>query len=74
MLRLFSITALTIVATLVFARDASAYIDPGSGSFLLQAIVGGIAAAAVLASHLWRRLTRPLRRSRPDDAERPAGQ
>lgn len=59
--------ALALVAMLVFGNDAWAYIDPGSGSFLLQAIVGGLAAAVVFAGHLWRRMTRRLRRSAPDD-------
>ena len=32
-----------------------AYIDPGSGSMILQAVVGGVAAAAVMAKLYWRR-------------------
>ena len=38
-----------------------AYIDPGSGSFLLQALVGGVAALLVLARAYWRRVTGMLR-------------
>ena len=30
-----------------------AYFDPGSGSLLLQAIVGGTAGLVVLAKYLW---------------------
>lgn len=33
-----------------------AYLDPGSGSMLLQALVGGVAAAGVTAKLFWRRL------------------
>jgi hypothetical protein len=65
--RASSITALAAIALLVFSRDAFAYIDPGAGSFVLQAIVGGIAAAIVFAGHVWRRMTRRLRRSSRDD-------
>jgi hypothetical protein len=36
------------------------YIDPGSGSLLLQAIAGGAAASAVFARLYWRRLKRFL--------------
>ncbi len=31
-----------------------AYLDPGTGSMLLQAIVGGSAGLLVLCRHLWR--------------------
>jgi hypothetical protein len=33
-----------------------AYLDPGSGSMILQAVVGGLAAAGVMAKLYWRRL------------------
>ena len=32
-----------------------AYLDPGSGSMILQAIVGGVAAVAVAGKFYWRR-------------------
>jgi hypothetical protein len=35
---------------------ASAYLDPGSGSMLLQALLGGAAGIAVLIKLYWRRL------------------
>ncbi len=38
------------------APDLFAYLDPGSGSMLLQAIVGGTAAAGVTLKIFWRRL------------------
>jgi hypothetical protein len=31
-----------------------AYLDPGAGSMLLQAIVGGSAGLMVLVRHIWR--------------------
>jgi hypothetical protein len=37
-----------------------AYLDPGSGSLLLQLILGGIAAAGVTAKLTWGRLLRRL--------------
>jgi hypothetical protein len=33
-----------------------AYIDPGSGSVLLQALLGGVAAVGVAAKLYWKRL------------------
>jgi hypothetical protein len=31
------------------------YLDPGSGSMIVQAVVGGVAAAAVMGKLYWRR-------------------
>ncbi len=44
------------------------YLDPGSGSMLLQVLLGGLAAVAVTAKLYWRRLSRflRLRREEPD--------
>ena len=48
-----------------------AYLDPGSGSMILQILAGGLAAVAVTAKLYWRRLTRFLR-IRKDDEPQPA--
>ena len=44
-----------------------AYLDPGSGSMLLQIILGGVAAVGVTAKLTWRRLLRTLRLRRDDE-------
>lgn len=41
-----------------------AYIDPGSGSFLLQAVVGAVAVVIVAARAYWRRSVDFVRRRR----------
>jgi hypothetical protein len=38
-----------------------AYLDPGTGSMLVQLLVGGVAAAAVTAKLYWHRILRLLR-------------
>jgi hypothetical protein len=45
-----------------------AYLDPGSGSLLLQALAGGAAAMSVVAKLYWRRALRVLRikKTEPD--------
>jgi hypothetical protein len=43
------------------------YLDPGSGSMILQMIAGGTAAVAVTAKLYWRRLLRLFRLRRPED-------
>jgi len=46
-----------------------AYIDPGSGSMLLQIVLGGVAALGVTAKLTWRRILRTLRIRRDDETE-----
>lgn len=46
-----------------------AYIDPGSGSMLLQILLGGVAAVGVTAKLTWRRLLRTLRIRKDDELE-----
>jgi hypothetical protein len=42
--------------TWAIAPPAHAYLDPGAGSALLQAIVGGAALVAALVAHRWNQL------------------
>ncbi|MFC4147814.1 hypothetical protein ACFO0M_16275 [Micromonospora mangrovi] len=45
-----------------------AYLDAGSGSLIVQAVVGGVAGVAVAAKLYWRRLVSRLRRQPTDPA------
>jgi hypothetical protein len=47
-----------------------AYLDPGSGSMILQIIAGGLAAVAVTAKLYWNRILKFLR-IRKDEPEAP---
>jgi hypothetical protein len=44
-----------------------AYLDPGSGSMILQIIAGGLAAVAVTAKLYWGRLLKFLRIRKDDE-------
>ena len=46
-----------------------AYLDPGSGSMIMQLLVGGVAAAAVALKLYWYRLLRLLRIRKDDEPE-----
>jgi hypothetical protein len=46
-----------------------AYLDPGSGSMILQIIAGGLAAVAVTAKLYWGRLLKFLRIRKDDDEQ-----
>jgi len=58
------------VTLALLARPAHAYLDPASGSMLLQVVLGGAAGAALAVKMLWRRVRRALGRgdARPDTA------
>lgn len=51
---------------LLSAAPAHAYLDPASGSMILQLVLGGAAGVAVALRLLWRRLGRVF--GRRDDA------
>ncbi len=48
--------------------DLLAYLDPGSGSMILQILAGGEAAVAVTAKLYWGRLLKFLRIRKDDEA------
>ena len=51
-------SVLCVVGLLVVLEmPAGAYLDPGTGSMLLQALLGGVAALGVVARLYWHRLT-----------------
>lgn len=69
---------LLFVLLISVASDALAYLDPGTGSILLQGLIAGIAAAFTFASIFWQRiklffrsLTRRSDRDKPSDNEPP---
>ncbi|MGE0468869.1 MAG: hypothetical protein AB7L09_24300 [Nitrospira sp.] len=58
---MMKLLTLRVVCSLVvlsgfFTTEAHAYIDPGSGSVLLQLILGGIAGIGVVAKLYWDRV------------------
>jgi hypothetical protein len=50
------IPILVAVSLLALPRQAHAYVDPGAGSILLQAILGGVATSFALGAAYWRKL------------------
>lgn len=66
----FAVVLLAACFVLVFAPAAQAYLDPGSGSFIFQALIGGLLAGAVAFKSFGRRFWLFItRRKRRDDAE-----
>ena len=44
------------VLILLFMTDTEAYLDPGTGSMLLQVVLGGVAAVGVAVKLYWHKL------------------
>lgn len=60
-----------LILMLLAMGDAWAYLDPGSGSAILQGILGALAAIAITLKLYWHRFLRliGLRKPIEDDAE-----
>jgi hypothetical protein len=54
--------------------DVFAYLDPGSGSMILQILAGGVAAVAVTARLYWNRILKFLRIKKDDEVVEPKQQ
>lgn len=55
MMRLARLASIVVLLAFV-ARPSYAYLDPTSGSMILQAIVGGVAGAIVVIKMYWHRI------------------
>lgn len=55
-------------------QSAHAYLDPGTGSILLQGLIAGVAATAAYIGIYWRRIKAFFSRSPGSEARGPAGQ
>ena len=58
--------ALVGIVLLLFERPAAAYLDPGSGSMLLQILLGGFAAFGVVIRLYWGRVSDLFSRKQND--------
>ena len=58
-----------IVLLILLAEPAFAYLDPGTGSMLLQVILGGIAAVGVALKLFWHKIRVAVGLSKKQPAE-----
>jgi hypothetical protein len=59
---------ITVLLILMFT-DAVAYLDPGTGSMLLQVILGGIAAVGVAIKLYWHKLRAAFGMAKKEETE-----
>ena len=55
--RVWIVSVAVIAFTGVSLPVANAYVDPGTGSFVFQAVIGGLLAVGVGIKVFWKRLT-----------------
>ena len=54
--RIPTVAGLLLILTFSAAREARAYIDPGTGSMIIQILIGGFLALSWTFRKAWRRL------------------
>jgi hypothetical protein len=64
------IVALALVVQLVLVTDASAYLDPGTGSFIFQTIIALLVGASFAIKTYWQRIKSLFARKPPEPAEK----
>jgi len=63
MKRIIGITGLTLSIVMVLSHPAYAYLDPGTGSMLIQAVIAIFVASSVFLSMFWKRVKAFLNRT-----------
>ncbi len=56
MMRSSLVICIMTMTVLLAARDAEAYVDPGTGSYFLQILLAGILGAAFAVRLYWRKI------------------
>lgn len=56
MKKIVLLAALATGATVMATQEAHAYLDPGTGSMLLQGLIAGLAATSVVVGRYWYKL------------------
>ena len=59
------VALLVAIALVALESPVEAYLDPGTGSMLLQILLGGVAAVGVIAKLYWHRLIAVFRGALP---------
>jgi hypothetical protein len=67
---MFPVRLLAAAVFLASTAPAFAYIDPGTGSMILQAVIGGVAGGLFVLRGWWRRLIAFLPGARKNPEER----
>jgi hypothetical protein len=67
--RVAFVSVLTVAFMCLWIPVANAYVDPGSGSFVFQALIGGFLAVAVTFRVFWHRISGVFKRGRSESPD-----
>jgi drug/metabolite transporter (DMT)-like permease len=59
--KLGGILFLMVLFSAVFAKDAYAYLDPGTGSYFLQLVIAGLLGALFFVKTFWRGIFKSIK-------------
>jgi hypothetical protein len=65
--RNLSISGMALCISLACTTPACAYLDPATGSMIVQGVIAFVAAAGVSVGIFWKRLKSFFRRNKEDD-------
>ena len=66
---IFQIITLLAVISFVYPRKALAYLDPGSGSYLIQMLIAGAVGFGFILRNYWKKL-KDIFKKKTDDQEK----
>ncbi len=64
--KFLKIILLTLIVILSFPRRVHAYLDPGTGSFIIQLIIGATLGGGYMIKTQWKKIISFLKRNRDD--------
>lgn len=67
----YVLAAYTATCVIILAEPAYAYVDPGTGSMMLQMLIAGAAAGATTIGLYWSKLKAFIRRDPPTSSTDP---
>ncbi len=67
--RALSVMFLAIVAVAILVEDCAAYIDPSTGSYVLQILLAGLLGALFTVKMFWRRIVSYFKKSSAKEAD-----
>lgn len=60
-----------VILSLLFTKEAKAYLDPGSASYILQIILAGFFSVLLFFKNFWKSIFNKLRgRKKEDDSKK----
>ncbi|MFZ5949437.1 MAG: hypothetical protein ACOYXC_01935 [Candidatus Rifleibacteriota bacterium] len=70
----FNLLILGVLYFVVMTRPVYAYLDPGTGSFIIQMLVAGIAGALFMLKTYWQKFIGFFTGNRPENEKTPSSE